>query len=231
MSLSDYIKNIIPTVEKKVNNALVESLPGEFTTALTSEKTKSQSNNPIDKLKSIVGNAGFASGARFKVKFFPPVKLSAGANAVTIDLVSTYCSTTSIPAITYLTYDYSSKGASIKIPYQKMFADFTTTHNNDDRGIIRNFFMEWQKLISDPLTNDLNYLEEYIGTIVVEQYDKTYIDNGSSKNGLVATYVLERVYPSSIGVLPFSYEANDALQVFDITWAYNNVQLTRKYED
>jgi len=179
----------------------------------------------IDALKSLSNN-NFVKSSKYKITFNPPAAIAYKYTREDIEAIEALTFSVTVPAANYLTYDWVSKGVPIKIPYQKSYGDLITNHHIDGKGTVRAFFQDWHNKIMNNGTNNFEYLENYIGDIIIRQY----ADGSHEDLDAIATWKMDRIYPIIIGGESLSYDSNDQLSTFDITWSYNILQLLRPSE-
>ena len=85
--------------------------------------------------------------------------------------------------------------------------DIQVTYILDQDHRAREFFNSWQDVIVNPSSYDLNYYDDYIGTMSIYQLDQ---------NEQIASHVmLHEVYPKSVG--PIEYSMGDGNSFLTVT--------------
>ena len=94
--------------------------------------------------------------------------------------------------------------------------DIEVTYILDVDHRVKTFFNAWQDTVVNPSTYDLNYYKDYIGTMVIYQYDQ---------NERAASAVqLDDVYPKSVGPISYSMENGNSFQTVTVNMAFRRWQ-------
>lgn len=122
------------------------------------------------------------------------------------------CDSASIPGVSFSSEEGRTYGPVVKTPYQTTYEDlqlgFICTANMKEKK----FFDLWFNAISDPRTNNFNYLEEYCVTIQVKQYNE-YAESTYNVKFLDA-------YPISMQPLELNWSSNDTPHRLNVTFSF-----------
>lgn len=127
------------------------------------------------------------------------------------------CKGIEIPAsnLGFATVNYF--GRPIKYPGNRTFDDFTTIIVNDEGYTIRNKIENWLEKLNSHSNNlrDTNYISKsnYICDMTVQTYVKT--------GGTDQKYVFKNCFPTSLEPIDLSWEQNDTIMEFGVTWSYD----------
>lgn len=149
-----------------------------------------------------------ARANRFKVEvlYVPP--------GVTLEAprFSFLCRAASIPASAVTPVEVPYLGALLKVAGERTFDDWTISVYNDTDWGIRWNFERWVELIMGGQSNVASYPGNVIfGNLRVTQLDRAgnVIPQG--------VYSIFNVFPASVGPIELSYDANNAVEMFDVT--------------
>lgn len=165
-------------------------------------------------------NEGWLKSTKFKVDFTGAcAKLTTNPKfANVIQLINDETFSCSLPSSNFATYSWVEKGVPLDIPYQKTFSDFTTSHRVDSKFLTRDFFNTWQSLIMDKNTSHFGFMDDYAnGHIDIQQFS----DDGKMSN----YWRIDRIWPVVVGAIQLSYDSNDTIAIFEVTYKFNIMQL------
>ena len=95
--------------------------------------------------------------------------------------------------------------------------DWTTTLYNDTDFMIKTAMERWSNGINDFADNTgTSNPADFQTDLTVEQLDR---DDTTLK-----TYILRNCFPSSIGEIALTNEAQDTIETFDVTWKYQHLE-------
>lgn len=160
--------------------------------------------------------SAFRGGARpnlFKAFVTPPSSMDRRKQSAanTFEYV---CQTTSLPGDTVGIIEQPFMGRVYKIPGNRTFEDWTTTVVNDEDMNLRAMFEEWSQLLGHSVTNVGSAINTvYASDLYVIQYNRL--------GNAVREYNFQHAWPSIIGPVELSWETNDAVETYDITWTYS----------
>lgn len=124
-----------------------------------------------------------------------------------------------IPASTISTQEVPYFGRKIKVAGGRTFEDWTVTVINDEDFTIRHGIEEWMRAINDHRENIRTNLassqpSSYKGTGVVTQYAKDRVTP-------IRKYRFEGLWPNSVSTIDVNWDDDNAIQEFQVTWAYD----------
>jgi hypothetical protein len=110
------------------------------------------------------------------------------------------------------------RGRRIKVPGDRVFADWTITIINDNKFALRNLFELWvdgiQSMVRNVATNEFtNFAQPVFCDWTVNQLDRT-------GNPLKA-YTMVGCFPTDISSIELSYDQSDTIEEFSVTMAYS----------
>ncbi len=118
---------------------------------------------------------------------------------------------TTLPAQTIEPIPTSWQGNEYKIGGVNTFADFTINFKSDVKQELRRKFLEWMKIIHDPVSNEHGSPSDYFG-----QVDLTQINTDGKR---VMSYSLIHAWPNSIGEITLGYDSKE-ISTFDVNFTY-----------
>ncbi len=156
---------------------------------------------------------GGARPSLFQVQLF----LGGAANIGNLneELFTFLCKGAQLPSLNVEAIDVSFQDRKIKVPGSRTFPDWTVTVYNDEDFSIRNNFMEW--------SNRINGLEVNVTrTSVVNNLKGSAVVNQLSREGVVlASYQMVGCFPTEISAIDLSWESNNAIEEYTVTFAYD----------
>lgn len=162
----------------------------------------------IDRLRARISESGVAHACRFRAFIVPPVQMGGRDRATTL-----LCETAPLMGRHFNTGTYEIFGPQVEYPYQTQFieANFTFLCTGDMPE--RQFFDEWQNLISDTEEdhNTIAYPDDCVGTVCVF----TYREDGAPTYG----QEYQRAWPKQISDQELSAGATDYLRLA-VSFAY-----------
>ena len=153
---------------------------------------------------------GGARANQFKVTMPFPGYASVGGE---IEDFAFLCKATSLPSMTIGNIDVKFRGRDIKIAGDRTIDAWTVTAYNDTNFRLKNAFERWQNGINnmtdnEGLTNPVDY-----------QVD-AFVDHLDRNGNTIKSYTLRGAFPTSVGGIPLDYETTDAIETFEVTFAY-----------
>lgn len=159
-------------------------------------------------------------GARpnmFEVVLPPPANIS----ALNTEELSFMCKATALPASTVGTIEVPYFGRTIKVAGDREFEPWTITVINDESFDLRDAFERWQSAIASYNTvsgsqrglGSSSNPFSYVSTGVINQYGK--------EGDVVKSVALVNCYPTNIGEIQLSWEENNSIEEFEVTFDYD----------
>lgn len=185
---------------------------------------------------------GVARANRFLIRLFPPRdtferKVGTDKDVVLVDKdsllnesgmknnVELMCTQAKLPHRDVLTQNYVTYGPGRKMPYAYAYgSNIECTFMGDKFLRQRAFFETWQRRIYNLATHNLNYYDDYVGTMEIYQlgqYRET--DKESPDDNYRMTYGvrLHEVYPETIGEIQYQSLTDDVIPMdIPITFAF-----------
>ena len=185
---------------------------------------------------------GVARANRFLIRLFPPRdtferKVGTDKDVILVDKdsllnetgmknnVELMCTQAKLPHRDVLTQNYVTYGPGRKMPYAYAYgSNIECTFMGDKFLRQRAFFETWQRRIYNLATHNLNYYDDYVGTMEIYQlgqYRET--DKESPDDNYRMTYGvrLHEVYPETIGEIQYQSLTDDVIPMdIPITFAF-----------
>ena len=185
---------------------------------------------------------GVARANRFLIRLFPPRdtferKVGTDKDVVLVDKdsllnesgmknnVELMCTQAKLPHRDVLTQNYVTYGPGRKMPYAYGYGSKIECMFMGDKFLRqRAFFETWQRRIYNLATHNLNYYDDYVGTMEIYQlgqYRET--DKESPDDNYRMTYGvrLHEVYPETIGEIQYQSLTDDVIPMdIPITFAF-----------
>ena len=185
---------------------------------------------------------GVARANRFLIRLFPPRdtferKVGTDKDVILVDKdsllnetgmknnVELMCTQAKLPHRDVLTQNYVTYGPGRKMPYAYAYgSNIECTFMGDKFLRQRAFFETWQRRIYNLATHNLNYYDDYVGTMEIYQlgqYRET--DKESPDDNYRMTYGvrLHEVYPETIGEIQYQALTDDVIPMdIPITFAF-----------
>lgn len=169
----------------------------------------------VDAFRASLGGGG-ARPNQFKVSLlFPagaPIAALLGSKA------SFLITAASLPGMTLGTATVMYRGRAVHLAGDRVFQPWSTTVLNDNEFSVRSAVEEWMNSMEDLQFKVGNIRPElYYSNLMVEQLDR----NGNT----LKAYTLVGAFPTDISDVPLSYDANDLVSSFGVTWTYQHLQV------
>lgn len=122
---------------------------------------------------------------------------------------------TTIPAMTLGKIEVPFMGRKINIAGDRTFADWSTTVINDEEYLVRSRIEAWNDAINGVRSNSPNFNQPlaYRANARIIQFNQRGVP--------VRTYNFENLWPMEVGTIDLSWESNDTIEEFEVTWAYD----------
>jgi len=167
----------------------------------------------IETLKSKIG--GFAKGNRYNVTFS---NLPTGLSAAVNENLQYLCESVSLPTKGIASNAQDIYGPPREIPYRETFTEAALSFILDDAFTVKKFFDTWQQNIVDPETGNVNYWNNFVGTIKISRLsnDATTFTEASNMYKIE----LREAYPSVVGEIALGHtQGGEALRL-NVTFKY-----------
>jgi len=213
-----------------------------------SKKTRPQGETAIGRFLAMVGQGeGFGFTNNFIVQINLPNSLIFDSNSgdtrivspseltssTMVRTVNAMCSKAEFPSRDIESTEHVTYGPQRRMPTSYTFPGKIEMSFYGDKYLRqRSFFENWQKAIFDVDSHNMNYYDNYIGSIDIYQLGNSVIENeaggeqkvGKLKTATQITYAVRlfEVYPETIGTASLEYTTSTAVHNLPITFAYRN---------
>ena len=213
-----------------------------------SKKTRPQGETAIGRFLAMVGQGeGFGFTNNFIVQINLPNSLIFDSNSgdtrivspseltssTMVRTVNAMCSKAEFPSRDIESTEHVTYGPQRRMPTSYTFPGKIEMSFYGDKYLRqRSFFENWQKSIFDVDSHNMNYYDNYIGSIDIYQLGNSVIENeaggeqkvGKLKTATQITYAVRlfEVYPETIGTASLEYTTSTAVHNLPITFAYRN---------
>ena len=159
---------------------------------------------------------GGARPSLFQVNITNPV------NATGDVMVPFMAKTTQTPASNITPIPLKYFGRDVKFAGQRTFTEWSATIINDEDFAIRNAMEEWHNAINSGKTN-LTNLGSSSPTLYKSDAQVTHF----SKTGVpLRVYNMVGIFPVTISPVELAWETVDALETFEVTFAYDYFEVS-----
>jgi len=167
----------------------------------------------IETLKSKIG--GFAKGNRYNVSFVGlPTGLSTAVNANLPYL----CESVSLPTKSLASTPQDIYGPPREMPYRETFTEAALSFIVDDAFTVKKYFDKWQENIVNPETGNVNYWNNFVGTINISRLSNDGSDFGGAQNEYKIE--LREAYPSAVGEIALGHTQGGEILRLSVTFKY-----------
>lgn len=128
--------------------------------------------------------------------------------------ISLRCTSVVLPGRGFSTTELFTHGPVRKIHYMELYDDIQLSFIASDVLKERDFFNQWQRLMSGNASWNMAWYEEIIGTVVINNLDK--------QGNVKTSTTLFEAYPISMDPLTFDYTAGDQLPLFNVSFTYHH---------
>ena len=167
----------------------------------------------IATLKSKIG--GFAKGNRYNVTFAGlPTGLPYGVN----ENLQYLCESVSLPTKGIASNAHDVYGPPREIPYRETFTEAALSFILDDKFTVKRFFDKWQEKIINVETGNVNYWNNFVGTINITRLSNDGSDFGVAQNEYKIE--LREAYPSAVGEIALGHTQGGEILRLSVTFKY-----------
>lgn len=166
----------------------------------------------ISAFKAQMKSGGARSNA-FKCIITPPQGIVSGA-ALAGAKIEFMAKSASLPDATVAPIEVMYRGRPVKFAGERTFQSWTITLYNDNDFIVRDAFENWVNAISRAeSTNGTLLPSAYQVDMEVYQLDRN--DRQLKK------YIFRDAFPTNVSDIPLSWDANNQIQEYSVTFEYN----------
>ena len=127
--------------------------------------------------------------------------------------ISMLCNQAVIPGRALATTDIRTHGPIRKAPYNSIYDDLQLGIYCTNKNLFpRDFFEEWQNSIVTTMTGRVNYFDQYVADIEIEQYD--------DDQNVIYTCKFIDAYPMIVAPLALDWSSTNTFHNLNITFAY-----------
>ena len=167
----------------------------------------------IGKLKGKIG--AFAKGNRYNVTF---AGLPTGLSTAVNENLQYLCESVSLPTKGIASNAQDIYGPPREIPYRETFTEAALSFILDDKFTVKRFFDTWQKGIINVETGNVNYWNNFVGTINITRLsnDATSFTDATDKYKIE----LREAYPSAVGEIALGHTQGGEILRLSVTFKY-----------
>ena len=160
---------------------------------------------------------GGARANQFRVILPPPV--GAVTAAINTEQFSFLCKAASLPGQTIGETEVKFRGRNLYLAGERSFDTWATTVLNDTDFSIRREMERWMNGINDTVNNTgATNPVDYRVDMIVQQLDRD--------DTVLHQYTLEGCWPTVLAPIELSYETENAVEEFEITWRYDTFRVS-----
>lgn len=156
---------------------------------------------------------GGARVNQFKCIVTPPTGIVAGATAAG-SKIEFMAKSASLPEATVAPIEIMYRGRPVNFAGERTFSPWTITLYNDNDFIVRDAFEAWVNEISRAeSTNGVLAPSSYQVDLEVYQLDRNDVQ--------LKKYIFRDAFPTTVGDIQLSWDANNQIQEYPVTFVYN----------
>lgn len=125
-----------------------------------------------------------------------------------------YVRTVQVPGRTLNTVDTNQDQVVHSMVNGSEFEPFSISFITTPSQKERQFFLDWMNLANNLDTNKFAFYDDYVANIVVKQYDR--------QGNIASVTEIADAFPSRVSEMSMSYDSNNELATFDVTFKYKN---------
>jgi len=122
---------------------------------------------------------------------------------------------TTIPAATVGQVPVPFKGTVLKLAGDRSYADWSVTIINDNEFSARTALEQWQQEIQGHGTSTGLSTTDYL-------LSRAFVEQLGKDDAVLARYEFFNIFPTELGTIALSYDTVDALEEFEVTFAYSH---------
>jgi len=122
---------------------------------------------------------------------------------------------TQIPAATLGEVLVPFKGTTLKLAGDRSYADWSVTIINDNEFSSRTALEQWQQEIQGHGTSTGLATTDYL-------LSRGFVEQLGKDDSVLARYEFFNMFPKEIGTIALSYETENALEEFEVTFTYSH---------
>lgn len=172
----------------------------------------SQIPSNINEIFGSVFATGLAYSNRYEVLMFYPAAF-AGKDPTDARQIAIRCDSVAVPGRSFSTTPYRFYGPARNMPYEPIYSgelNMSVILSADLRE--RAFFETWMQIICSTDNYKFNYYDQYVTNMEIAVLDKS--------SQTTHRFIVEEVYPKSIGDLQMGYDKDNDFMRQDITMSF-----------
>ena len=163
----------------------------------------------INDFKAVLKGGG-ARGNQFQVTMPFPGFASVGGESRVMSFLT---KATNLPGMTLGEVPVPFRGRTLYIAGDRTFETWTTTMFNDTDFLLRNAFERW--------SNEINAMSDNSGLENPSDYQvDAFVDQLDRAGQVIKSYTFRGLWPLTIGNIDLTYDGNDAVEEFEVTYRY-----------
>ena len=124
-----------------------------------------------------------------------------------------HCKATQLPGSLIGNVDVWYHGRALKVPGDRTFEDWTVTVLNDTNMHIRGVFEDWM--------HKLQHHHENVQEANVNVYGAANVTQLNRQGQVIRSYKITSMYPINVAPIEVSWETNDTVEEYTVTFAIN----------
>ena len=154
---------------------------------------------------------GGARANQFKVVMPFPGFAQVGGE---IETLAFLCKGTTVPGFTVTSVPVNFRGRPIYVAGDRTFETWDVTVYNDTDFLTRNAFERWH--------NGINNMSDNEGLTNPADYQvDAFVDHLDRNGNTIKSYTFRGLWPTTIGAIDLSYDPQDAIEEYAVTFQYN----------
>jgi len=163
----------------------------------------------INDFKAVMKGGG-ARGNQFQVTMPFPGFASVGGETRNMSFL---CKATNLPGMTLGEVGVPFRGRLLYVAGDRTFETWTTTILNDTDFLVRNAMERWM--------NGINALSDNSGLENPSDYQvDCFVDQLDRAGNTIKSYTFRGIFPLTIAPIELTYDGNDAVEEFEVTYRY-----------
>ncbi len=164
----------------------------------------------ISSFKANLATGGVRSNQFRCILTFPAVANPGAAGTVAEFL----CKAATVPSMDVEPIQIMYRGRPVNFAGERIFSPWSISLYNDNDFVLRSAFENWVTAISSPgSTTGAVAPNTYQVQLGVQQLDRN--------DQVIAEYSLIDAFPTSVGELQLSWDSNNVIQEYNVTFSYN----------
>jgi hypothetical protein len=164
----------------------------------------------ISSFKSNLATGGVRSNQFRCILAFPSAAQPGAAGSIAEFL----CKSAAVPSMDVAPVEVMYRGRPVYFAGERTFNPWTITLYNDNNFVLRTAFENWINAMSSPdSTTGIIAPSSYQEQLSVQQLDRN--------DQVVAEYSLIDAFPTSVGEIQLSWDQNNQIQEYTVTFSYN----------